>query len=87
MPRYSTGLDLIGSDMFCDVTSGANIDRVQLQMHSRGLVRRNWSGYLLALALALLTGCASGRDNAVLGPNPGGGFYCPHNAFIGCAYP
>jgi hypothetical protein len=36
----------------------------------------------------LLAGCGSAnQDAAVLGPNPGGGFYCPHNAFIGCAYP
>jgi hypothetical protein len=53
----------------------------------------NWLGQcltarLVALVLAaVLVACTSGNDSAVLGPNPGGGFYCPHNAFIGCAYP
>ena len=43
---------------------------------------------LLALVLATaIAGCGTAGGNAVLGPNPGGGFYCPHNAFIGCAYP
>jgi len=43
---------------------------------------------LVVLLAGLLAGCGSAERNAaVFGPNPGGGFYCPHNAFIGCAYP
>ena len=43
---------------------------------------------LLLVFACLLTGCGSNAgDAAIRGPNPGGGFYCPHNAFIGCAYP
>ena len=41
----------------------------------------NWLA--VVLLLSMLAGCAGG--NAVLGPDPGGGFYCPHNAFEGCA--
>jgi hypothetical protein len=41
----------------------------------------NWLAVLVLLSM--LAGCAGG--NAVLGPDPGGGFYCPHNAFEGCA--
>jgi hypothetical protein len=76
------------------MTGGAKTDRVRLprqrpQMPGLALTARTRrSARILALALAtVLTGCASGGDSAVLGPNPGGGFYCPHNAFIGCAYP
>ena len=72
----------------------ADINRVQLQRYGpqmpawRPAGRKSQSARLLALVLAaVLTGCASGNDYAVLGPNPGGGFYCPHNHFIGCAYP
>jgi hypothetical protein len=39
------------------------------------------------LLAALLAGCGSTGGNANLGPDPGGGFYCPHNAFEGCANP
>jgi hypothetical protein len=35
----------------------------------------------------LLAGCGSGVGNANLGPDPGGGFYCAHNAYEGCANP
>jgi hypothetical protein len=69
--------------MSCDV-SRAKTGRVQLQGH-RPPMRH--ARLLAVVLLTALTGCASGGDSAVLGPNPGGGFYCPHNAFIGCAYP
>ncbi len=39
------------------------------------------------LVMVLLAGCGAAKGNAILGPNPGGGFFCPHNAFEGCAYP
>ena len=42
---------------------------------------------IAVLAAVLLAGCGWGAGNAVLGPNPGGGFYCPHNVYEGCAYP
>jgi hypothetical protein len=43
---------------------------------------------IAVLTAALLAGCGGwGAGNAVLGPNPGGGFYCPHNIYEGCAYP
>jgi hypothetical protein len=35
----------------------------------------------------LLTGCGSAGENAILGPDPGGGFYGPHDAFEGCINP
>jgi hypothetical protein len=35
----------------------------------------------------LLAACGSAVGNASLGPDPGGGFYCPHNAFLGCVNP
>ena len=41
-------------------------------------------GFVLAF---LLANCGSARGNANLGPDPGGGFYCPHNAFEGCINP
>ena len=42
----------------------------------------------LALLLeVLLAGCGSGVGNANLGPDPGGGFYCAHNVYEGCANP
>jgi hypothetical protein len=41
---------------------------------------------LMVLAV-LLAGCGSGIQNAGLGPDPGGGFYCAHNAFEGCVNP
>jgi hypothetical protein len=41
---------------------------------------------LLAVCLALfLVGCA--RGNTFAGPDPGGGFECPNNAFEDCADP
>ena len=41
-----------------------------------------------AALVAMLAGCDfAARGNAYLGPNPGGGFYCPHNIYEGCAYP
>jgi hypothetical protein len=37
-----------------------------------------------AVVLAFLVGgCVPAVGNATLGPDPGGGFYCPHNAFEG----
>jgi hypothetical protein len=80
--------------MFPRTGGRADINRLQLQ-GSEPLMptwspagRNSQSARLLALVLAAaLTGCASGGDGAVLGANPGGGFYCPHNRFIGCAYP
>lgn len=46
------------------------------------------AGISLALLLqGLLAGCGSGVGNANLGPDPGGGFYCAHNAYEGCANP
>jgi hypothetical protein len=48
------------------------------------------SGSMLIAAIlaVMLGGCAlTASGNAVLGPNPGGGFYCPHNIYEGCAYP
>jgi hypothetical protein len=40
----------------------------------------------LSFVLAvLLGGCQAAAGNAVIGPNPGGGFPCPHNAFEDCA--
>jgi hypothetical protein len=42
---------------------------------------------LAALCLAwLLSACAT-RGNSFAGPDPGGGFPCPHNAFEDCADP
>src|SRR6516165_1178314 len=38
----------------------------------------------VAVLAVLLTGCGSTAGNANLGSDPGGGFYCPHNAFEGC---
>jgi hypothetical protein len=42
--------------------------------------------FLFALAV-LLAGCAARGGNASLGPDPGGGFACPHNVFEDCANP
>jgi len=42
---------------------------------------------ILMVLAVLLAGCGSAPQNANLGPDPGGGFYCPHNAFEGCANP
>ncbi len=39
---------------------------------------------LAAVLVILLAGCGGMAGNASLGPDPGGGFYCPHNAFEGC---
>jgi hypothetical protein len=42
---------------------------------------------LISMVLVvLLAGCGSTIKNAYL-PDPGGGFYCPHNAFEGCVNP
>jgi hypothetical protein len=41
----------------------------------------------MAILAVLLTECGSTVGNATLGPDPGGGFYCPHNAFEGCVNP
>jgi hypothetical protein len=42
----------------------------------------------VALALALLpAGCSGGRGDAFAGPDPGGGYPCPNNAFADCARP
>lgn len=46
---------------------------------------RFWS--VAAVVAVLLAGCGSEGGNASLGPDPGGGFYCPHNAFEGCVGP
>lgn len=37
--------------------------------------------------IALLTAGCGSVPNANLGPDPGGGFYCPHNIYIGCVNP
>jgi hypothetical protein len=43
---------------------------------------------LISMVLVvLLAGCGSTIQNAYLGPDPGGGFYCSHNAFEGCVNP
>jgi hypothetical protein len=43
---------------------------------------------LFALVLAVLpAGCAARGGTAYLGPDPGGGFSCSHNAFEDCANP
>jgi hypothetical protein len=42
--------------------------------------------FLLLLTM-LLSGCSAGGGNAGLGPDPGGGFDCPNNAFEDCANP
>jgi hypothetical protein len=41
----------------------------------------------LLIVIVLLAGCGAAGGNVILGPNPGGGFYCPHNVYEGCAYP
>ena len=41
---------------------------------------------LMVLAV-LLAACGSAIQNATLGPDAGGGFDCPHNAFQGCVNP
>jgi hypothetical protein len=41
-----------------------------------------------AVVLAMVcAGCAAQGGNANLGPDPGGGFYCPNNIFEGCVNP
>ncbi len=42
---------------------------------------------LAVVLAALLAGCGSAGGNANLGPNPGGGFYCPNNVYEGCVNP
>jgi hypothetical protein len=42
---------------------------------------------LIAVSLMLLLTACGGGGNANAGPDAGGGFYCPHNAFEGCANP
>jgi len=44
------------------------------------------ASFAVVLAV-LLAACGSGVGNANAGPDPGGGFPCPHNAFEGCANP
>jgi hypothetical protein len=45
------------------------------------------SARFVIVLMVLLGGCSAAVGNASLGPDPGGGFYCPHNAFEGCANP
>jgi len=41
---------------------------------------------LISMVLpVLLAGCGSVLQNANVGPEPGGGFDCPNNAYQGCA--
>jgi len=55
-------------------------------MLDRGFVLR--SKLLGAVILAVLcAGCTAQGGNADLGPDPGGGFYCPNNVFEGCVNP
>lgn len=42
---------------------------------------------LIALCLATLLAACGGRDDALAGPDPGGGYPCPNNAFEDCANP
>lgn len=42
---------------------------------------------LIVLSLAVLLSACGGRGNAVAGPDPGGGYPCPNNAFEDCANP
>ncbi len=43
---------------------------------------------LIAVGLALLlSACGGGGGNAFAGPDPGGGYPCPNNAFEDCAVP
>src|SRR5215472_5389565 len=70
-----------------------NTSHQQLQsavFHFTGSVRLGGKANFAALALAVtvaLGGCQAGLGNAFIGPNPGGGFPCPHNAFEDCALP
>jgi hypothetical protein len=41
----------------------------------------------IILGMAMLLAACSGRGNALAGPDPGGGYPCPHNAFEDCANP
>lgn len=60
-------------------------------LHSGPMGRRRLAGVrvasLVAVLAVLLAGCAPGVGNANLGPDPGGGFYCPNNAYEGCVNP
>lgn len=52
------------------------IERHNLDMGLGHTIRH---AMLSALLLSMLAGCAAG--SAMVGPDLGGGFYCPHNAF------
>jgi len=45
------------------------------------------SSPVVVVLTILLAGCGSAGGNANLGPDPGGGFYCAHNAYEGCVNP
>lgn len=62
-----------------------------MQTHGTLFRVRLFSGFgfasLATILAVLLAGCGSSGGNASLGPDPGGGFYCPNNAFEGCVNP
>jgi hypothetical protein len=65
--------------------SADGIDLLCRRLH--GILGR---GTFIAFAALSLGGCtAQGNNafsgNAFAGPNPGGGFPCPHNSFADCA--
>jgi hypothetical protein len=41
----------------------------------------------IGLIILLLLSACSGGGNTSAGPDPGGGFYCPNNAYEGCVNP
>lgn len=72
-----------------DIGLFAQAAAVTISSAMRGRIRLSVLGFTpLVVALAmLLSACGSWGGNASLGPNPGGGFYCPNNAYEGCVNP
>jgi hypothetical protein len=67
------------------VCSGRN-RRNQHAMRWRIVTRRSVGLTAIASFLAVsLTACQGTHQSAFIGPNPGGGTPCPHNAFEDCA--